>query len=108
VNDEQFEATTAERIAYNQERCRAVRAEGRTSGFFLCECADPMCRKTIALTLDEYAGVRSKPTHYIAAVHHQGMAGSIALVVRELAEYVVVERSSRYAEGIGTLARGAA
>lgn len=107
VNENQFEATTAERIAYNQERCRNARAVGVSEGVFLCECPDPMCRKTITLTLDEYVSVRSKPTEYLAALRHERIAESVAVAVRELGHYVVVERSRWHARGLGALARGA-
>lgn len=91
-----FDTATAERIAFNDERFRNAQADGSPRAvLFLCECADPMCRKNVSLTLDEYAQVREKPTHYLNARGHQTIAGSIALVVREIAGGVVVERSSR-------------
>jgi hypothetical protein len=95
-----FESATAERIAFNDERFRTAQVPAQADGsppavLFLCECADPMCRKSVSLTLDEYAQVRAKPTHYLNARGHQTIAGSVGLVVREIAGGVVVERPSR-------------
>jgi hypothetical protein len=100
MRNDSFESTTAERIAANDERFRNEQPQARADASpravpFLCECADPMCRKSVSLTLDEYAQVRAKPTHYLNAKGHQTITGSIALVVREIAGCVVVERSSR-------------
>ena len=40
---------------------------------FVCECGDPTCRRTVALTLDEYS--RSRPGLLLHAAH--GGAGDL-------------------------------
>jgi hypothetical protein len=90
-----FEPTTAERIADNERRFREAHRRARHGATrFVCECADPMCRKLVALTLEEYAEVRREPTHSFSVPGHETMAGGLARTVAERNGYLIVERSS--------------
>jgi hypothetical protein len=38
---------------------------------FLCECGDKSCIKQVSITLVEYEGVRSDPTHFVVVPGHE-------------------------------------
>jgi hypothetical protein len=71
----------AERIARNEDIFRKVndRIEGVNEAFgmvtgtmsILCECGRIDCMEQIELTIDEYALVRSEPTHFAVRPGHE-------------------------------------
>jgi hypothetical protein len=62
---------------------------------FVCECGDRDCTEPLSLTLKEYEGIRSVPTHFIVVPDH--VNPTIEVIVRRNNGYVVVEK--RPAEG---------
>jgi hypothetical protein len=69
---------------------------GRTP--FLCECADPYCKASIPLTVEEYEFVRAVPNRFVLRPGHPTAE---ATVVNENDHYLVVEKggvSRRVAE----------
>lgn len=47
-----------ERLGVNEFRARVFGTEPARLIGFVCECGDPECSRTVALTLDEYARAR--------------------------------------------------
>lgn len=47
-----------ERMAANRFRARVFGTDAARLIGFVCECGDPTCRRTVALTLDEYGTTR--------------------------------------------------
>lgn len=56
-----------ERMSANAYRARVFGTEAGRLIAFVCECEDPGCRRTVALTLDEYR--RARPGLLLHAEH---------------------------------------
>ena len=59
---------------------------------FLCECPLPGCVQIVRLTLDEYAGVRANPKHFLTKPGHEEAEKPVGQVVSRQDGYVVVEK----------------
>jgi hypothetical protein len=57
---------------------------------FVCECADPDCADRMAVDLDDYEDVRTKPTRFLLAPGHGEPA--VERVVERTEEFDVVEK----------------
>jgi hypothetical protein len=86
-----------ERLARNQSLFREVneRIEMMTAGDneaveFVCECSDTDCVSTVELKVDEYEGIRSKPTWFFVKSGHD--IPEIERVVSRSDGYAVVEK----------------
>ena len=110
---EEFEPTSADRIARNDamfreanERIAAAAAEYGVEGRvpFICECAEPMCRAIVRLTLDEYREVRRNPRHFMNAIGHHVAARGWAQVIAQSDSYVVVRKIGRAGDVAAELA----
>ena len=98
---ESTEGLSAERIARNDAVFRKVNEEIREAAErievdmkvpFICECADPNCRKLLRLTLEEYRAVRSDARHFINAPGHEAAAQGWGEVVARSDGYVTEEK----------------
>lgn len=95
-----MDAPTAERLTANEYRFREVNerleedvrgvAEPTEAIDFVCECSLTDCRETVALTLDQYAALRSIDAHFAVVAGHEILA--IEKVVQRGDGYVVVEK----------------
>jgi hypothetical protein len=96
---------TEERIAKNDaifreanERIREAAAEhGIEDGKvpFICECADPACRRVVLLDLEEYREIRSNPRWFLNADAHDAPEADAARVVERRQCYLIVEKTGR-------------
>ncbi len=104
---EEFAPTSAEKIGRNDATFRRanegiaefaddIGAEGALP--FFCECAEPMCREIVRLTLDDYRRIRSDPRDFVNAVGHDVAARRWGEVIAETDGYVVVRKLGRAAE----------
>lgn len=94
------------RAARNQAMFRAVNEKLRdlneTFGslgdefVIICECADPICVRTLTIVGDEYMGVRANPRHFAVLPGH--VYPDVESVVNETDGYVVVEKIAKAAE----------
>ncbi|HEU5476280.1 MAG TPA: hypothetical protein VFU64_00430 [Gaiellaceae bacterium] len=57
---------------------------------FVCECSDAGCEERIRLPLAEYEQVRADPIRFVIKKGHE--VAALEHVVRETAEYAVVEK----------------
>jgi hypothetical protein len=57
---------------------------------FLCECMDDTCMGRVELTLDQYAGVRSRENRFVIVRDHPTLSGE--RVVQENGPYQIVEK----------------
>jgi hypothetical protein len=57
---------------------------------FLCECMDDRCMARVELTLDQYAGVRSRENRFVIVRDHPTLPGE--RVVHEDGPYQIVEK----------------
>jgi len=90
-------SVSLERLARNQvlfrevnERLREMIGDSETLTEFLCECSNPDCIDTVALSLDEYDAVRASPNLFVVARGHE--IAAIERVVREAHTYELVEK----------------
>ena len=92
---------SAERIARNDaifraaneaisEVAEAARFQDRVP--FVCECADPACRDTVRMWLEEYREIRTDPRLFLNVPGHEASAQGWAQVVGRHDGYVVVEK----------------
>jgi hypothetical protein len=94
------QAPSAERVARNDAAFREANERIAQAGRdleiepipFLCECADEECTSVVRLSLDEYAEIRSDPTHFLNLPGHDDAGGPHAQVIEERDGYVVVEK----------------
>lgn len=112
---EEFEPTSAERIARNdaifREANEAIADFAEKLGAdgpipFVCECAEPECNKIVPLSRGEYEEVRSDPRLFVNAVGHHVAAQGWAKVVAERDGYVIVRKIGRAGEVAEDLAEG--
>jgi hypothetical protein len=87
------------RLAENQrafrignERLRGVLEKGAGGETipFLCECMDDTCVARVALTLEEYEGIRTLENRFVIVRDHPTVPGE--RVVRENGSYQIVEK----------------
>jgi hypothetical protein len=92
---------SAERIARNEAIFRRENDKIREAAErfdvdmrvpFICECADPSCRKILPLTLQEYRAVRSDARHFINAPGHEAAAQGWGEVGARFDGYVTEEK----------------
>jgi hypothetical protein len=69
---------SAERLARNQalfrevnERLEVVTATTVSFRECICECSNPGCTKSLAVTTREYEAIRSDPKHFLIARGHE-------------------------------------
>lgn len=88
-----------ERLARNEASVREFNEsieqshlDASRSGYvrMLCECADPACDRVIAITVDEYEGVRQDGRRFVVAGGH--VWSDIELVVEETDRFTIVEK----------------
>lgn len=103
---------TAERIGRNDATFRGLNEQLSDAATnlriddgvpFICECAEPTCTTLVRLSLAEYEGIRSQPTHFLNAPGHQVAAQGAGRVVEEREGYVIVEKVGRAAEVVRDL-----
>ena len=58
---------------------------------FLCECADPDCRRHVSLTTQEYEAVRANTMHFLIVSGHE--RPNAERVIRESDRYAVIEKN---------------
>lgn len=90
-------SVSLERLARNQILFREVNERLReivdvTAGptDYLCECSNKDCTETLALSPEEYEGVRSSPNLFVVARGHEIL--TIERVVGESDGYKLVEK----------------
>jgi hypothetical protein len=95
------EGLSAERIARNDAIFRhaneSIRAAAEEYGVgnripFFCECADPVCREIIQMSIEDYREVRSNPRHFVNAEGHEAAGQGWVEVVSRTDGHVVVEK----------------
>ena len=70
---------------------------------FICECADPECRRVVLLTMAEYEEIRAYPTHFLNLPGHAEGALEHAEIVRKADDYIVVEKVGQAGEVVEEL-----
>jgi hypothetical protein len=92
---------SAERIARNDAIFRkanegisgvAEAAEFAQPIPFICECADPLCRDMVVMTLTDYQAIRQDPTTFLNVPGHQVSSQGWAQVIENHDTYVVVAK----------------
>jgi hypothetical protein len=58
---------------------------------FICECADPSCRESVMLSLEDYEHIRAHPTWFLLVAGHEDEEGTERIVDAEQG-YEVVEK----------------
>jgi hypothetical protein len=89
-----------ERLARNQALFREVNErvlELSNGSFpdgsdFLCECSREECAETLALSIEEYNGVRARPTAFVIVPGHE--IPEIERVVMSSTRYAIVEKTT--------------
>jgi hypothetical protein len=59
---------------------------------FICECADPGCRESVMLSLEEYEHVRAHPTWFLLVAGHEDEDATQERIVDAEQGYTVVEK----------------
>jgi hypothetical protein len=117
MSDAQFAPTTPERIARNEsifreanekirDRAEASVQSEATRVPFICECAAPMCRELLSLTLAEYSEIRANDRWFLNAVGHNAVVGSAATVVAANERYEIAEKMGEAGEHAERFAGG--
>ena len=98
------------RAVRNQALFRAVNEKMRslnesltsqTDFAIACECADTSCTEMIEIDSDEYLAVRAEPRRFAVLPGH--VYAGVETVVREVEQYVVVEKTVSGAEAAAIL-----
>jgi hypothetical protein len=93
------------RAARNQAMFRAINerltrddpvAELADSHMIACECADPTCVQTLAISATQYEDVRREPRHFALLAGH--VYPDVETVIFESSTYVVVEKVGQAGE----------
>jgi len=88
-----------ERVAKNEAAAREIneKLEAAQAGDeehkylrVVCECGRDSCDDMIAITIDEYEGLRSEPTHF--AVRRDHVMDDVERIVQETDRFVVVAK----------------
>jgi hypothetical protein len=66
-----------------------------------CECADPACVQTLAISAAQYADIRREPRHFAVLPGH--IYADVERVVNEFRAYVVVEKLGQAGEAAEAL-----
>jgi len=86
-----------ERAAKNQSLFREVneriehRAGDASFTTFICECCDPQCDASVALTLQEYEEIRADPNRFLVLPGHD--VAEVEEIVEANDRYVIVRKS---------------
>jgi hypothetical protein len=62
---------------------------------FICECARPECRETVAMSLDDYEEIRRIPTHFFVVGHKGHVFLDVERIFETHSDYWVVEKFGR-------------
>jgi O-succinylbenzoate synthase len=65
---------------------------------YVCECANPDCRRRIRLTREEYERVRQDSKHFAATQGHQ--IADAETVIEDNGDWVVIEKHDDVAETV--------
>jgi hypothetical protein len=65
---------------------------------WVCECADQECTERIEMSLSEYEGLRSEPTHFAVAPSEEHVSHDVERIIGKLEDYWVVEKVGEAAE----------
>jgi hypothetical protein len=69
-----------------------LRSGWSTISEWVCECANEHCTERIEMTVDEYAELRSNPTHFAVVADDSHVVGDAERVVARHERYWVVEK----------------
>jgi len=59
---------------------------------WVCECSNELCSERIEMTVDEYAELRSNPTHFAVVADNSHVVADAERVVAKHERYWVVEK----------------
>jgi hypothetical protein len=99
-----------ERIAVNEALFRNANErtsqweevrEGTDPFLYVCECADPDCRRRISLTREEYESVRQDSKHFAVIQGHQ--IPDAETVIDDRGEWAVIEKNDEVAETVRSM-----
>ena len=76
-------------------------AELTGSHVISCECADPTCVRTLAISAPRYEGIRAEPRHFAVLPGH--VYPDVERTVAEYKTYVVVEKLGQAADVVESL-----
>lgn len=93
-----------ERVGKNEAVLRDINEgirEGAQAGpgeraIFLCECGEPDCEETIAVTQNEYEAIRANPRRFFMLPGHEQT--DVEKIVEHRDSYVVTEKFGRAGE----------
>jgi hypothetical protein len=88
----------AQKLARNEALFREVNDQihgvhedwGKSESRYICECADPQCFDTIALSNDAYRNLREDPQRFVLVPGHE--IPELERVVERFQSYLVVEK----------------
>ena len=88
----------AQKLARNEALFREVNDQihevhddwGKRESRYICECADPHCFETIALSNDTYRNLREDPQRFVLVPGHE--LAELERVVERFQSYLVVEK----------------
>ena len=72
--------------------------QGEDPELYLCECANPDCRRRIRLSREEYERVRGDSQHFAVVSGHQIL--DTETVIEENGEWLMVEKNEDVAETV--------
>ena len=72
--------------------------EGEEPALYVCECANPDCRRRISLSREEYERVRQDSRHFAVTQGHQ--IPDAETVIEDHGEWVVIEKNEEVAETV--------
>ena len=75
--------------------------EGTDPVLFVCECADPDCRRRISLSREEYEAVRQDSKHFAVIKGHEIVDAET--VIDDHGEWVVVEKNEEVADTVRSM-----
>ncbi|HEX5468262.1 MAG TPA: hypothetical protein VFW80_04350 [Gaiellaceae bacterium] len=67
------------------------RVDGRRRIPFLCECLDPSCRSTVALTIDQFEALRDEVNRFAIVTGHPRVEGEHVITTH--GDVTIVEKS---------------
>jgi hypothetical protein len=85
--------------AINEELRIATRPQEPETFTIACECADPACVETLDVAVEQYAQIRTVPTHFIVLPGH---------IYPEIERVIVDDARFQIVEKVGEAARVAA
>lgn len=75
--------------------------EGDEPALYVCECANPECRKRIRLKREDYERVRQNSRHFAVAAGHQIPDAETA--IEDNGEWLVVEKDPDVADTVRSM-----